>query len=144
MNDADLTKEERKIIESLKPNFFQILVYNGDDELISSVNSEYRFNPSDIIRTDGLIISHNVRGSIPKELGRKARITLETVIRGATYVVIYDTFHKRFDLRIDQPFIIEKENEITQVIKQINDNLEDLLYTMDSMKSSVYQNPITM
>ena len=130
---GDLTSEQIEYLRKLEKAFD--IVYNclGDDELMSSCNSEYHFDHNDVIRTDGSILTHMEMVTLQKGCMEDECIELQTTIRGATYLIVADRATKtwRYSLYVDDPFIVDKYDEIIS-------RLEDMKKTMSNVE--YYQN----
>lgn len=140
--NMEFTEKQKKIYEELCKQFDDIMVYNGDVELISSINAEYHFDPEDIIMTDGCIApsihpffdGNNTLSGIENEIG----------IRGATYLIIYDIDRKKTMLRVDKPFIVEKRDAIIAARFQLSKTIDDMNYYTKDWRSTPLPNPCSV
>lgn len=135
----EFTEKQKKIYEELCEQFDEVRVYNGDDELISSINDEYHFDPTDIIMTDGCIASSihpffdesNTLSGVENEIG----------IRGATYLIIYDVDKRKTIVHIDKPFIVEKRDAIIAAAFQLGKAIDSVRYYVEHWRSTPLANP---
>lgn len=134
----EFTEKQKKIHEELCKQFDDVMVYNGDDQLISSINAEYHFDPEDMIMTDGCIapsmhpyFSDYMCDGVEYEIG----------IRGATYLIIHKTTKNKTTLRIDKPFIVEKHDAIIAAKFQLDRALESIRFYMNEWRSTPLSNP---
>lgn len=129
----ELSPNEKKCTYELEKHFDSISIYNGDEELISSVNTEYEFDKDDIFRTDGdiNISAHLVH--VGNEtcsqiiLLNDVCFSYTTCIRNATYLIIADRPEGietwQFHLRIDHPFL---ESHFQKVLDQLTSMKKDI------------------
>ena len=132
-----MTKKE--IIEKLKDySDYEVFVYLGDDELISSINSSYMIDSNEFIVTDGAVIT-----SINEATSNNQPcIIKKTAIRGGTYLIIgeYQKDRLTIDIRVDESKMTdEKINEIISKVKYFKEDDDVEYYIKDYNTNGVYQ-----
>lgn len=135
-SEYDTVDNVDELLDQLKPLFpGGILDYNGDEELISSCNAEYRFCEDDIFTTDGSINVRMSKCELVDGNEREEGICLNTIIRGATYIIEYSIeYPDHLSLRIDRSKVDERKiEEIKNKLKSFKENLEDSIYAATSI-----------
>ena len=126
--------EENKA--KLEEVFDQCLFYEGDDELISSCNSEYTLDSNDFFVTDGMVNTSMVSctcypNGINHPITAYEFIQQTVTIRGASYLIIYEVDENgrlNLDLRMDKPFIEEKTDEVLAKVRFIKGEYLNMNY----------------
>lgn len=132
-----MSKHEENI-EKLKNEVDSFLCYKGDDELISSCNAEYTLEHNDFFITDGMAnTSMMISSCYPDGLNHPITaynfVNQHLCVRNASYLFIcsIDENHKLdISLRVDEPYIDTKMDEILGKIKFIKDNYYSMKYYM--------------
>lgn len=126
----------KKKLEEFKRIFWQVRDYNGDDELISSVNDEYNFDQDDIIRTDGSVnfFVHTVENVSD----HSSYIRYTVAVRGASYLIRACRTENKvwiYELFIDRPYIESKYDEVLRQYEGMKKSIDDVAYYMDNWRS---------
>lgn len=135
MMTDNLSPKQIIVLTKLNALFDTVLNHLGDDNLISSCNTEYNFDQNTIFMTDGIACSYIQKAGVDNFHGRYEEIIhYETSIRGASYVIITDKSNKdgnwKYDLRIDDKYIVEKYDEIVNRLIHIKEVIKDMEYQM--------------
>lgn len=117
--------EENKA--KLEQEFDKCFFYKGDDELISSCNSEYTLDANDFFVTDGMVNVSMMTGMCYPDGAMHSLTGYEFIdqhiaVRGASYLIICDVNENGrlcLDLRMDEPFVEEKTDEVLAKVRFI-------------------------
>lgn len=100
----------------------RVLVYDGDDELISNANDEYNFTEDEVIRTDGSV---NFAVMMVNGENHSQYVTYRVMVRGATYIIAADKSNGSWDftLYVNAPAI---DTKISEIEAQYNKMVEEM------------------
>lgn len=144
-----MNEKENELLVKLRPMFDHMLSYQGDDELISSCNDEYIFDPDQVIVTDGMI-NTRMQKSTNHPNGTTLLsieiVELITSIRGASYVIICTIKENEYntDLRVDRSSLDEDVfNKIIKSLEEIKEKYHSMRYYINDYidKRNVLPNP---
>lgn len=131
---------EKQNLAKLEEMFSQVSVYNGDNELISNVNSEYNIDPTDIIYTDGM-----VNFSVQKV--NDDEIHYDMGIRGASYLIVVEKIPTseslssitkniwRYSLYVNKVALTEKYEEIVNRYNHMISYMLEMKYYIEQWKN---------
>lgn len=117
-----LSESEQKRI--LEEDFDNVLLHNGDDELISSCNTEYNLDNGDYVASNGAVnLSIMLENRDPREafVGDSATFNYKTCVRGAGYIIIVEPASADHDKT--RFLLYADKNRIARDYKDILDSL---------------------
>lgn len=131
-------KDVNGLLKELKLHVDRLFDYRGDENYVSTCNSEYMFDQTEFIVTDGVTNTRLVKFVNPviKEDGSQVinhGVEVTTSVMGAKWIIIVETDKDSpiFDLRVDCSKLTEQVKvEIINKLNWIKGNYNELKYVI--------------
>lgn len=112
-----------------------LYICNGDEELISSCNSEFNLDYDDFIVTDGMTnVVFHVCNSSNGTIVTGQFVSSTTCVRGASFVLIGSTSSKEgWDLWVDRPFLEDEKfkDKLVETFKRVYNEYSSMKYYVE-------------